>query len=110
MRHYFITKFGIDSPKIDDDQMPLHKNGSSGQATLSLKSNEEFFEENHHLRELITIFTQIASNENIQLVQEFVFKGTGKRLPKLTPPNNYHWADKGSLKTIKHLTKSIQQI
>ena len=110
MRHYFITKFGIDTPKIDDGQMPLHKNESSGQSTLSLKSHGEFFKENHHLRELVTIFTQIASNENIKLVHEFVFKDTGKRLPKLTPPNNYHWADKGLLETIKHLCKLIQHV
>ena len=47
--------------------MLLHRNESSGQATLSFKNHETFVKENHHLsRESISVFTQIASNENIQ--------------------------------------------
>ena len=34
VRNYFITKIGIDLLVINDDQMPLHRNESSGQATL----------------------------------------------------------------------------
>ena len=50
------------------------------------KQHLAFVKENHHLsRECVTVFTQIASNENIQLVLEFVFKGNGKR-----PPNSCH--------------------
>ena len=72
--------------------MALHKNESSGQATLSFKNHEAFVKENHHLsREHVTVFTQIASNENIQIVPKFVFKGTGKRLPELTPPSGTHF-------------------
>ena len=103
VRHYFITKFGVDQPIINGDQMPLYRNESSGQATLSFKNHEAFVKENHHLsKERVTVFTQIATNENIQPVSEFVFKGTGKRPPKLTSPSgtHYQWADKGS---IKHL-------
>ena len=92
--------------------MPLHRNESRGQATLSFKNHEAFVKENHHLsREHVTVFTQIASNENIQLVPEFVLKGTGKRPLKLTSPSgtHYQWADKDSyrleqlLETTKHL-------
>jgi len=62
--------------------MPLHKNESSGQATLNFK-NEMFVTENHHLlREDVTVFTQIASDTNVKLQPEFVFKGTGKRPPQ----------------------------
>ena len=67
MRHHFITKFGIDPPIINDDQMSLHRNEISGQATLSFKNHEAFVKENHHLsRERFTVFTQIASNEKIK--------------------------------------------
>ena len=66
MRHYFITKFGIDPPIINCDQMLLHTNESSGQATRNFKNHEAFVKENYHLsRERVTVFTQIASNENI---------------------------------------------
>ena len=87
-----MTKFGIDPPIINGDQMPLHGNESSGQVTLGFKNHEAFVKENHHLfRELVTVFSQIASNENIQLVPEFVFKGTGKRSPNLTSPSGTHY-------------------
>ena len=98
MRLYFNTKFGIDPPIINGDHMPLHKNESSGQATLSFKKHDVFVKEKHHLsRERVTVFTQIASTENNLLVPEFVFKGTDKRPPKLTTPLviHYKWADKG---------------
>ena len=77
-----------------------------------LVKHEAFVRENHNLsRERVTVFTQISSNGNIQLVPEFVFKGTGKRRPKLTPPleTHYQWTDKSSyrleqlLETFKHL-------
>ena len=111
LSHYFIKTFGIDPPIINGDQMPLHKNESSGQATLNFK-NEMFVTENHHLlREDVTVFTQIASDTNVKLQPEFVFKGTGKRPPQLTPPPGikYQWAPKGSycleqlLEMINHL-------
>ena len=86
LRH-FIKTFGIGLPIINSDQMPLHRNESSGQATLIFKNNETFVKENYHLlRERVTVFTQIASDTNVKLQPEFVFKGTGKRPPQLTPP------------------------
>ena len=112
LRHYFIKTFGIDPPIINGDQMPLHRNESSGQATLNFKNNETFVKENHHLsRERVTVFTQIASDANVKLPPEFVFKGTGKRPPQLAPPPGikYQWAPKGSyrleqlVETINHL-------
>ena len=76
-----------DPPIIYGDQMQLHRNESSGKATLSSKNHEAFDKE----RERVTVFTQIASDENIQLVPEFVFKGAGKRPPKLAPPSETHY-------------------
>ena len=112
LRYYFIKTFGVDLPIINGDQMPLHRNESSGQATLSFKNKEVFIKENHHLsRERVTVFTQIATDGAVDLHPEFVFKGTGLRPPKLTTLSNIHyqWAPKGSyrleqlLETIKHL-------
>ena len=60
--------------------MPLHRNERSKQATLAFKNLETFVKENAHLsRERVTVFTQVATDENIKLLPEFDFKGTGKR-------------------------------
>ena len=59
--------------------MSPYRNESSEQATLSFKNHER-----------VTVFTQVASNENIKLVPEFVFKDTGKCPPKLSPPSGTH--------------------
>ena len=78
--------------------MPLHRNESGGQATLSFKNKEVFIKENHHLfRERVTVFMQIATDGVVDLHPEFFFKGTGLRPPKLTTPSNIHyqWAPKG---------------
>ena len=110
--YYFIKTFGVDPPIINGDQMPLYRNESSGQVTLSFKNKEVFIKENHHLsRKGVTVFTQVATDGGVGLYPEFVFKGTDKRAPKLTSPLNvqYQWAPKGSyhlehfLEIIKHL-------
>ena len=112
LRYYLIKTFGVDPPVINGDQMPLHRNESSGQATLGFKNKEVFIKENHHLsRERVAVFTQIATDVVVNLHPEFVFKGTGLTPPELTTPSNIHyqWAPKGSycleqlLETIKHL-------
>ena len=74
--------------------MPLHRNESASQKTLSLKSEEVFVKENYMLsRE----FIQFCSDSKIELKPEFVFKGKGTRT-NLTPPKgvHYQWAPKGS--------------
>ena len=38
LRHYFIKTFDVDPPIINGDQISLHRNESSGQATLSFKN------------------------------------------------------------------------
>ena len=55
---------------------------------MNFKSNETSVKENYHLaRERTTAFTQIARDANVVLPHEFVLKGTGKRTPRLSPPN-----------------------
>ena len=46
---YFIDIYGIDPPIINGDQMPLHRNESASQKTLSLKSEDVFVKENYML-------------------------------------------------------------
>ena len=59
--------------------MPLHRNESSQQKTLSFKGKDTFVEENYMLfRDRVTVFTQVSSEKNI-LDPEFVFKGKGTR-------------------------------
>ena len=89
VRKYFIDKYGVDPPVINGDQMPLHRNESGSQKTLSLKSEEFFLKENYILsRERVTCFTQLCSAPKIELKSEFVLKGKGTRT-HLTPPKVY---------------------
>ena len=39
VRKYLIDKYGVDPPVINRDQMPLHRNESATQKTLSLQSD-----------------------------------------------------------------------
>ena len=56
--------------------MPLHRNESASQKTLSLKSDEFFVKENYMLsRERVTCFAQLCSDPKIELRPELVFKG-----------------------------------
>ena len=112
IRNYFLTKFGTDPPIINGDQMPLHRNESSAQATLNFKNADTFVKENHHhSRERVTVFTQVSSDDKITLFPEFVFKGTGKRPPKLSPPEgiSYQWAVKGSYR-LEQLLETIKRL
>ena len=49
VRRYFIQKYGIDPPIINGDQMPLHRNESSQQKTITFKGEDTFVRENHNL-------------------------------------------------------------
>ena len=76
-----------------------------------MKNEDVFVKENHHLsRERITFFSQVASVE-MELPNEFVFKGKGRPREPLIPPEGAEtqWSDSGSykleqmLETISHL-------
>ena len=98
VRKYFMGKYGVKPPVINGDQMPLHRNASASQKTLSLKSEEVFVKENYMLwRERVTCFTQLCSDPKIELKPEFVFKGKCTQT-RLTPPKDVHyqWAPKVS--------------
>ena len=83
---------------FNGDQMPLHRNESTSQKTLSLKSEEVFVKENYMLsRERVTCFTQFCGDTKIKLKPEFVFKGKGTRTHLIPPKGvHYQWAPKGS--------------
>jgi len=111
VRKYFVDTYGKDPPIINGDQMPLHRNESAGQKTLSLKSEGTFVKENYMLsRERATCYTQLCSDPKVVLKPEFVFKGKGIRT-HLKPSQgvNYQGAPKGlyrieqTLEMINHL-------
>ena len=78
VRKYFLDTYGLDPPIINGHQMPLHRNESAGQKTLSLQSEETFVKENYMLsRERVTWFNQLCSDRKVDLKPEFVFKGKG---------------------------------
>ena len=88
IRVYFKFHFGTDPPMINGDQMPLHRNEVSHLKTLNLKNEDVFVKENHQLsRERVTVFTQVASVDDIELKEEFVFKGKGKEFKKCSGVN-----------------------
>ena len=96
VRYYFDYYFKKEPTIINGDQMPLHRNESSGQKTMSMKNHSVFVKENYMLsRERCTVFTQISTEGTI--TPEFLFKGKGTRT-KLNPPSGMHvqWAPKGS--------------
>ena len=73
---YFIQKYGMDPPIINGDKMPLHRNESSQQKTITFKDKDTIVRKNHNLsRERVTVFTQVSSASTINLKPEFVFKG-----------------------------------
>ena len=75
VRHYFITKFGMDPPIINVDQMLLLRNESSRQATLSFKNCETFVKENRHLsRERVTVFFKLLVMKISSLSQNLCLK------------------------------------
>ena len=88
VRNYFLDTYGVDPPIINGDQMPIHRNESAGQKTLSLKSEETFGKKNYMLsRERVT---QLCSDPKVDLKPEFLFKGKGTRT-HLTPPEGVNY-------------------
>ena len=78
MRKFFKDVYNVEPVIINGDQMPLHRNESCSQKTLNLKNQDVFVKENYMLsRERITFFSQISTDENMELGMEFVFKGKG---------------------------------
>ena len=112
---YYMTSHVKKEPVImNGDQMPLHRNESSTQKTMTLTGEQTYVKENYMLsRERITVYTQVSSDAADPMpLPEFVFKGKGTYLQsKLNIPDNVHvqWAAKGSyrletmLGTISHL-------
>ena len=111
IRSFFIEKYNVDPPTINGDQMPLHRNESSQQKTLTFKGQDTFVKENHMLsRERVTVFTQVSSDPAININPEFVFKGIGTRT-KLTLDGNvkYQWSVSGSYRE-EHMLKTISNL
>ncbi|XP_078676582.1 uncharacterized protein LOC144913644 [Branchiostoma floridae x Branchiostoma belcheri] len=85
---------------INGDQMPLHRNETAGQRTLTMKDCPTYVKENYMLsRERVTVFTQASSKNGLAMRPHFVFKGKGTVLQgKLQRPEGVetHWGPKGS--------------
>ena len=74
VRVFFHKTFGIDIPVIGMDQMPLHRNETSKQKSLSFKGWETVVKQNHHLtRERVTCMTIVSSKDGC-LPPHFVYK------------------------------------
>ena len=113
IRKFFQDTYGVDPPIINGDQMPLHRNESSGEKSMSFIGQDAYVKENYMLsRERITAYTQICSDDNIKFKPEFVFKGKGSRLnSKMNPPEGvkFYWAPKGSYR-LEQMLKTISNL
>jgi len=112
VRYFFFHHYKKEPIVINGDQMPLHRNESSRQKTMTLKDENTFVKENYMLsRERITVFAQVSSDPDNPLpLPEFVFKGIGKHVT-LDPPEGVHvqWAPKGSYQ-LDTMLKTIHQL
>ena len=80
VRNFFIKKYDIDPPVINEDQMKLHNNENASQKTLAFKGLDTYVKENYMLsRERATVFTQTLSDSSIDLNPEFLVKLKGTR-------------------------------
>ena len=87
--------------------MPLHRNESSQQKTITFKGEDTFVRENHNLsRERVAVFTQVSSASTINLKPDFVFKGKGVRAKVAVDNVNCQWSPSGSYR-VEHILKTI---
>ena len=108
VRNFFLKKFGVDPPVINGDQMPLHRDESGSQKTMSFKNLDAYVKENYSLtRERATVYTQVSSDPTMNLIPEFIFKGKGTRT-KLNAPDGVkvQWSDSGSYR-LEHMLNTI---
>ena len=101
VRWYFLQKFDMEPMILGSDQMPLHRNESSNEKTLSFKGIDAFVKENHALsRERMTLMTTVSSSPSLPPPPfELLFKGVGSRTHVESPPNSgitFQWAEKRS--------------
>ena len=113
-RYWWKAKYKVDPPILSADQMPLHRNESSGQKSLNFPGRDQscFVKENHHLsRERCTVMTIASSSNQIKATSlEFVFKGKGKRV-KLKPPDKVtiQWTEKDSYR-LENVLKYVESL
>ena len=77
VRCYFLQKFDMEPLILGSDQLPLHRNESSDEKSLSFKGIDAFVKENHALsRERMTLMTTVPSSPSLPPPPfELVFKG-----------------------------------
>ena len=111
LRRFFIEKYDVHPLIINGDQMPLYRNESSQQKTLTFKGEDTFVKENYMLsRERATVFTQVSSQKKINLNPDFVFKGVGTRAKVSVPDTvKYQWSASGSYR-IDQMLKTISNL
>ena len=90
--------------------MPLHRNETAQEKSMSFKGEDTFVKENHKLsRERVIVFKQVTSVSNINLQPEFIFKGKGVRAKVAVNNVNYQWSPSGSYR-LEHMIKTINNL
>ena len=91
--------------------MPLHRNESTAQKTMTFKNMDTYVNENYSLScERATVFTQVPSDPTANFITQFVFKGKGTRTT-LNPPEGMkvQWSDSGSYR-LEHILQTIENL
>lgn len=117
VRIFFEKRLNVtDVDIINGDQMPLHRNESAGQKTLTLRDCPTYVKENYMLsRERVTVYTQASGKKGLEIRPQFVFKGKGTFLQgRLNRPVGVtsHWSPKGSyrIETMKATIKTLPNL
>lgn len=80
VRNFFPKTYRVDSPVINGDQMPFHRNESTTQKTMAFKNMDTYIKENYSLsHKRATVFMQVSSDSTANFIPEFFFKGKGTR-------------------------------
>ena len=111
VRKFFLDNYGVDPPIINGDQMPLHRNESTSQKTLTFTGMDTYVKENYNLsRERVTVFTQLCSDPSMTLKPEFVFKGKGTRTELHLPEGiKFNWVPEGSYR-LEQMLRTISNL
>ena len=111
MRNFFLKTYGVDTPVINSGQMPLNRNESTTQNTMTFKNMDIDLNKNYSVsRERTTVFTQVSSDPTANFIPELIFKGKRTR-NKLNPPEGMkvQWSDRGSY-WFDHMLQTIENL
>ena len=85
VRNFFPETYRVDSPVINGDQMPIHRNESTTQKTMAFKNMDTYIKENYSLsHKRATVFVQVSSDSTANFIPLFSSRGKEREQTKST--------------------------